>query len=77
VLRPHHRPSAADGVAEPVPGMVAGGPNLRLQDDAARGMLRGMPPARCYVDHEESFSTNEVAIYWNSPAVFVLASTAV
>ncbi|RAV00619.1 glycoside hydrolase [Paenibacillus sp. YN15] len=73
VLYPHHRPSEGDGVAEPVPGMVAGGPNLHLQDEAAAALLAGAAPAACYVDHKESYSTNEMTIYWNSPAVFVAA----
>jgi endoglucanase len=73
VLYPHHRPSQGDGVAEPVPGMVAGGPNVRLQDEAAAALLAGAAPAACYVDHNESYSTNEMTIYWNSPAVCVAA----
>ncbi len=73
VLYPHHRPSEGDGVAEPVPGMVAGGPNVRLQDETAAALLAGAAPAACYVDIMESYSTNEMTIYWNSPAVFVAA----
>lgn len=73
VLRPHHRPSEGDGVDLPVPGMVAGGPNRHLQDEAAASSLAGKPPAACYVDHQDSYSTNEMTIYWNSPAVFVAA----
>ncbi|WP_274363602.1 glycoside hydrolase family 9 protein [Paenibacillus thermotolerans] len=71
VRRPHHRPSVGDGVEEPVPGMVAGGPNKNLQDEQAKAQLQGQPPARCFLDHIDSYSTNEMAIYWNSPAVFV------
>lgn len=70
---PHHRPSAGDGVKEPVPGMVAGGPNVGLQDDIAKAELAGMPPARCFIDHAGSYSTGEMTVYWNSPAVFVAA----
>jgi len=74
IMNPHHRPSGADTVKDPVPGMVAGGPNSRLQDPTAQQMLTvGMPPARAFVDHEGSWSTNEVTTYWNSPAVFVSA----
>jgi endoglucanase len=73
VRHPHHRPSVGDGIDDPVPGMVAGGPNRHLQDEAARRELQGMPPALCYVDHPDSYSTNEMTIYWNSPAVFVSA----
>ncbi|WP_308639352.1 glycoside hydrolase family 9 protein [Paenibacillus silvisoli] len=73
VMHPHHRPSVGDGVPEPVPGMVAGGPNRNLQDEHAKKMLEGMPPAKCFVDHAYSYATNEMTIYWNSPAVFVAA----
>lgn len=71
VMHPHHRPSAADEVEEPVPGLVAGGPCAGLVDDVAKQHCKGQPPAKCFVDHEESFSTNEIDIYWNSPAVYV------
>ena len=74
LMNPHHRPSVADGVDVPVPGMVSGGPNANLQDSAAKQAASGQPPARCFVDDKESYSTNEITIYWNSPAVFVSAS---
>ncbi|WP_062307708.1 glycoside hydrolase family 9 protein [Alicyclobacillus sendaiensis] len=73
VVHPHHRPSVADDVVDPVPGMVVGGPNRNLQDEVARAQLAGKPAMEAYLDHEASYSTNEVAIYWNSPAVFVMA----
>ena len=28
---------------------------------------------KCYVDDVGSYSTNEITIYWNSPAVFMTA----
>jgi len=71
VTAPHHRPSEADGIEQPVPGMLAGGPNSYLQDKYALEYLQGQPPARCFIDAVGSYSTNEIAIYWNSPAVFV------
>ncbi|GMA56742.1 endoglucanase [Alicyclobacillus sacchari] len=40
LLHPHHRPSVADRVQDPVPGMLAGGPNRNLQDAAARERLQ-------------------------------------
>lgn len=73
VMNPHHRPSVGDGVHDPVPGMVAGGPNRGLQDEIAAQTLEGQPPAACFIDHIDSYSTNEMTIYWNSPAVFVAA----
>ena len=74
IINPHHRPSKADTAKDPVPGMTAGGPNSGLQDPGAQQMLtESMPPARAFVDHEGSWSANEVTTYWNSPAVFVSA----
>lgn len=73
LMNPHHRPSVGDNVDLPVPGMVSGGPNKNLQDPEAKRALEGQPPARCFIDHIDSYSTNEVTIYWNSPAVFVTA----
>ncbi|MDT7543108.1 MAG: endoglucanase [Acidobacteriota bacterium] len=69
---PHHRPSAADDNAEPWPGLMSGGPNRSRQDPAMR-KLSDLPPARMYLDEQESYATNEVAINWNAPLVFLLA----
>jgi endoglucanase len=69
---PHHRPSGADRNAEPWPGLLAGGPNGRKQDPAMQ-RLADLPPARMYVDDQESYASNETAINWNAPLVFLLA----
>jgi endoglucanase len=71
-LHPHHRPSGAANSA--MPGMLAGGPDRGLHDPCAKSLLAGQPPAKCYVDDVQSYSTNEVAIYWNSPLVYVMAA---
>ncbi|MCL2193622.1 MAG: glycoside hydrolase family 9 protein [Treponema sp.] len=69
---PHHRPSVAVGSA--VPGMVVGGPNMNtLRDTDLHSRCEGLPPSKCYVDHEGSFSSNEVTIYWNSTVYFLVA----
>lgn len=73
IMYPHHRPSEGDGVDAPVPGLVSGGPNDGLQDEYAKEHLAGKAPAASFADVMESYSTNEVTIYWNSPAVFVLS----
>lgn len=73
VRHPHHRPSAADGHEEPWPGLLAGGPNARRQDPAMKKLPEGTPPAKMYLDEQESYATNEVAINWNAPLVFLLA----
>jgi endoglucanase len=71
---PHHRPSGADANAEPWPGLLSGGPNARRQDPAMKS-LPELPPAKMYLDEQESYASNEVAINWNAPLVFLLAST--
>ena len=70
---PHHRPSGADNNAEPWPGLLSGGPNRGRQDDAMKRLPAGTPPAKCYLDAQEAYSANEVAINWNAPLVFLLA----
>ena len=39
VLHPHHRPSGADDVEAPVPGLISGGPNKRFPYTATREKL--------------------------------------
>ena len=70
----HHRPSGADGVPEPVPGFLAGGPNTVVLTDCPPTVNRSTFPARSYTDSECSYSTNEIAINWNAPLVFVLGA---
>jgi ATP-binding cassette subfamily B protein len=55
------------------PGMLVGGPNSHLEDPYAQNVLSGLAPALCYADNEQSYSTNEVAVYWNSPLIALLA----
>lgn len=69
-LHPHHRPSA--GLAAPWPGLLSGGPNRGRQDADMRKLPDG-PPAKMYLDEQASYASNEVAINWNAPLVFVLA----
>jgi endoglucanase len=70
---PHHRPSVAKGSA--VPGMVVGGPCMNVnRDPAINAHCADAPPAKRYVDHQDSFSSNEITIYWNSPVYFVMAA---
>jgi endoglucanase len=72
VLNPHHRPSASDGVIVPVPGLLAGGPDQYLDDPTLQSLFNSStPPALCYVDDVDSYASNEIAINWNAPLVFV------
>ncbi|MDX2154110.1 MAG: glycoside hydrolase family 9 protein [Bryobacteraceae bacterium] len=69
---PHHRPSGADTNHEPWPGLLSGGPNQRKQDPAMK-KLGSLPPARMFLDEQESYASNEIAINWQAPLVFLLA----
>lgn len=68
---PHHRPSQATG--KTVPGMIVGGPNSGLDDPYVQNVLKDTPSAKCYADNSQSYSTNEITIYWNSPVIYLLA----
>lgn len=70
---PHHRPSGADTNSSPWPGLLSGGPNRSPQDPAMRKLPAGLPPAKMYIDDQESYASNEIAINWNAPLVFLLA----
>ena len=65
---PHHRPSEADGLAAPVPGLLAGGPNPGQQDKCA---YPSPLPALSYSDNVCSYASNEIAINWNAPLVYL------
>ncbi len=72
---PHHRPSGADGIDAPWPGLMSGGPNRGRQDQVMQRVVSlDTPPARSYIDNMGAYACNEVAINWNAPLVFVLAA---
>jgi endoglucanase len=74
-LHPHHRLSEADGIPAPVPGMLVGGPNPGQQDRAGcRAAYPSALPALSYLDDVCSYASNEVAINWNAPLVYVAAA---
>ena len=67
-MRPHHRPSISDGIDDPVPGLLAGGPNPGMQDHA---YYEKTEPETAYSDTDASYASNEIAINWNAPAVYL------
>jgi len=73
VMNIHHRPSGADGLIEPYPGFLAGGPNTIVLDDCPE-ITRSKFPAKSFSDALCSYSTNEIAINWNAPLFFVLGA---
>jgi endoglucanase len=73
LMHPHHAQSSADNIDAPVPGLISGGPNQYLNDPLLQSMFNeNTPPALCFVDDERTYASNEIAINWNAPLVFVL-----
>ena len=70
---PHHRPSQADKIDDPVPGMLVGGPNYTATD-CAKSYVDIKAVAKSYYDNSCSFATNEVAINWNAPFAYLAGS---
>lgn len=68
-MHPHHRPSVADGVVEPVPGLLVGGPNPRMEDKCT---YYSFEPETTYTDLDCSYASNEIAINWNAPLVYLV-----
>ena len=56
-MHPHHRPSGADGVVQPWPGLLVGGGET----------------ATDWVDVQDNYRVNEIAINWNAALIYALA----
>lgn len=73
---PHHRPSVAAG--EAMKGMLVGGPDSNFAENGADSVATrscaNAAPAHCYIDNDNSWSTNEITIYWNSPLIYLLCT---
>ena len=65
---PHHRMSIADGIDQPVPGLLAGGPNPGRQDGQQYTYLEA---ETSYLDNDQAYASNEIAINWNAPLVYL------
>ena len=70
-MHPHHRPSQSDGIDDPVPGMLVGGPQPGLDDKGLCSDYSTGFPATTYNDDDCSYATNEVAINWNAPLAYL------
>jgi len=66
---PHHRQSEADGIADPIPGLLAGGPNPGKQDKCTT--YTSSIPDEAFTDDVCSYASNEIAINWNAPAAYL------
>lgn len=72
VMHPHHRPSVADGIVEPVPGLLSGGPNPAQQDKCTTYTSKFADES--FTDDDCSYASNEIAINWNAPMVYLSAA---
>jgi len=68
-MHPHHRLSVADGIDEPVPGLMAGGPNPGRQDGCKYDFTE---PETAYIDSDCAYASNEIAINWNAPLAYLV-----
>ena len=68
VMHPHHRPSEADGIDDPVPGLLSGGPNPGMQDHC---QYPSSEPELAFSDSVCSYASNEIAINWQAPIVYL------
>ncbi|MCP4535964.1 MAG: hypothetical protein GY832_02360 [Chloroflexi bacterium] len=67
---PHHAFWAS--LSGPPPGVLAGGPYRGGGwDPTAAAELQDCVGQTCYIDHVDSWSTNEVTIYWNASLAWV------
>lgn len=68
-MYPHHRQSVADGVTDPVPGLLVGGPNPGMQDHTKYEFTE---PETAYSDNSAAYASNEIAINWNATMVYLV-----
>lgn len=68
-MHPHHRPSIADGIVEPIPGLLVGGPNPGMQDHV---LVPSIIPDEAYIDDDRAYAVNEIAINWNAPFAYLV-----
>ncbi|ASU34844.1 glycoside hydrolase family 9 protein [Mucilaginibacter xinganensis] len=68
-MHPHHRPSVADGIVDPIPGLLVGGPNPGMQDKIK---VPSVVPDEAYIDDDRAYAANEIAINWNAPFAYLV-----
>jgi endoglucanase len=67
----HHRPSNADTIEAPVPGLLSGGPNVKQQDREYTDYKPGAAPMQSWADQTGSYASNEICLNWNAPFTYV------
>jgi endoglucanase len=76
-LHPHHRPSGSSAYSggAPWPGLMNGGPNYTGSTSGDGTTPANSYPAKCWIDAQAAYASNEIAINWQAPLVFLLAYT--
>lgn len=76
----HHASFQNDNIDYCFPGMLTGGANSFIEENSAlhdkilyKNCPPGTPPAKCYIDHCDSFSSNENCILYSAPLIPVAA----
>jgi len=77
LTNPHDRfwtPQTSSKWPAPPAGIISGGPNSRFEDPTiTAAVLKDTPPQKCFIDHTDSWSTNEITVNWNAPFAWVTA----
>ncbi|MHA6247462.1 glycoside hydrolase family 9 protein [Pontibacter sp. CAU 1760] len=73
-MHPHHRPSIADGIVAPVPGLLSGGTNARADKQDNCTTYTSAFADEMYTDDDCSYASNEIAINWNAPFVYLVGA---
>ena len=66
---PHSRLCHSDGIEDPIPGLLVGGPNPGQNDIVEVGKYDSDYPDESYMDVMPSYASNEIAINWNASLV--------
>jgi endoglucanase len=75
-VNPHHRPSNADNVFMPWPGLLVGGSHKDANDPRAEACVSSSGsaiPGKCWFDEAGDYYVNEIAINWNAALIYALA----
>ncbi|MDO1447073.1 glycoside hydrolase family 9 protein [Rhodocytophaga aerolata] len=73
-MHPHHRPSIADQVEEPVPGLLSGGPNANAPRQDKCTTYTSTIADETFTDDDCSYASNEIAINWNAPLAYLASA---
>ena len=68
----HNRLALSKGTL--MTGAMSGGPDASREDNVTQALPQDLPVAKIYADNKNSYSTNEIAIYYNSALLYLLTA---